>query len=177
MSSSDVVDKNMKLECMRRRQHVLVASFAIDFWHVSPLSLVSASFLLRRSTFRGISLGFRVPHWNYYGQHVLFGIAGRLIMAASFAVGFCHISPLSLASTSFLFHSRHSRCFANFKQFLRFTCYIKRGKPFKSLLPNMSHITENLRWIKLRPSGNLLHHPYPSLSTFELQYIPPLSCF
>ena len=120
------MDKNMKLECMRRRQHVLfgiagilimVASFGIDFWHVSPLSLASASFLLRCSTFRGISLGTSVPHCNYYGQHVLFGIAGRLIMAASFAVGFSHISPLSLTSASFLFHSRLSRCFANLNNF------------------------------------------------------------
>ena len=106
------MDKNMKLECMRRRQHalfgiagrlIMVVRFAVGFCHFSPHSLASASFLMRRSTFRGISPGTRVPHCIYYGQHVLFWIAGRLIMVASFAVGFCHISPLSLASTSFLF--------------------------------------------------------------------------
>ena len=62
-------------------------------------------------------------------------------------------------------------------ELLRFTCYIKRRKPFKSLSSDMSYIIENIRLSKLRPSGNLLHHPYPSLSTFELRYIPPLSYF
>ena len=63
------MDKNMKLECMRRR------------------------------------------------QHVLFGIAGILIMVASFGIDFWHVSPLSLANASFLFHSRLSRCFANLNNF------------------------------------------------------------
>ena len=101
----------MKLECMRRRQHalfgiarrlIMVVRFAVGFCHFSPHSLASASFLMRRSTFRGISPGTRVPHCIYYGQYVLFWIAGRLIMVVSFAVGFCHFSPHSLASASFL---------------------------------------------------------------------------
>ena len=53
-------------------------------------------------------------------------------------------------------------------ELLRFTCYIKRRKPFKSLSSDMSYIIENIRLSKLRPLDNLLHHPYPSLSTFEL---------
>ena len=69
------MDKNVKLECMRRRQHVLfgiagilimVASFAVGFCHVSPLSLASASLLFRRSIFRVISLETHVPLCNYY---------------------------------------------------------------------------------------------------------------
>ena len=51
-------------------------------------------------------------------------------------------------------------------EFLRFTCSVKRRKPFKSLLSDMSYIIENIRLSELRPSGNLLHHPHPSLSTF-----------
>ena len=70
-----VVDKNVKLECMRRRQQVLfgiagrlimVASFAVGFCHDSPPLLANASFLFRRSTFRVISLETRVPHCRYY---------------------------------------------------------------------------------------------------------------
>ena len=69
------MDKNMKLECMRRRQHalfgiagrlIMVVRFAVGFCHFSPHSLASASFLMRRSTFRGICLRTRVPHCNYY---------------------------------------------------------------------------------------------------------------
>ena len=36
-------------------------------------------------------------------HRVLFGIAGRLTMVASFTVGFCHVSPFSLTSALFLF--------------------------------------------------------------------------
>ena len=59
------MDKNMKLECMRRRQHalfgiagrlIMVVSFAVGFCHFSPHSLANASFLMRRSTFRGMQL-------------------------------------------------------------------------------------------------------------------------
>ena len=71
-----------KLECMRRRHRVLfgiagrltmVASFAVGFCHVSPLSLTSASFLFRRSTFRVISLGtqFRLDRGTVFQRTVL----------------------------------------------------------------------------------------------------------
>ena len=71
-----------KLECMRRRHRILlgiagrltmVASFAVGFCHVSPLSLTSASFLFRRSTFRVISLGtqFRLDRGTVFQRTVL----------------------------------------------------------------------------------------------------------
>ena len=71
-----------KLECMRRRHRVLfgiagkltmVASFAVGFCHVSPLSLTSALFLFRRSTFRVISLGtqFRLDRGTVFQRTVL----------------------------------------------------------------------------------------------------------
>ena len=71
-----------KLECMRRRHRVMfgtagrlimVASFAVGFCHVSPLSLTSASFLFRRSTFRVISLAtqFRLDRVTVFQRTVL----------------------------------------------------------------------------------------------------------
>ena len=57
---------------MSRRQHVLFGIagilhiYTVGFFHVSPLSLASASLLFRRSIFRVISLETHVPLCNYY---------------------------------------------------------------------------------------------------------------
>ena len=71
-----------KLECMRRHHRVLfrtavrlimVASFAVGLCHVSPLSLTSASFLFRRSTFWVISVRtqFRLDSGTVFQRTVL----------------------------------------------------------------------------------------------------------
>ena len=51
----------------------MVASFAVGFCNISPLSLTSASFLFRRSTFRVISLAtqFRLDRVTVVQRTVL----------------------------------------------------------------------------------------------------------